>query len=43
MANQHTFDIWLEYERRKRELQKQDLTPAQYENAVKRLAEHLGV
>lgn len=43
MAKQDTADKWLEFERRKRELQKQDLTPAQYESAVKRLAERLGV
>lgn len=43
MAKHNTLDIWLEFERRKRELQKQDLTSAQYENTVKRLAERLGV
>lgn len=43
MAKQNTLDIWLEFKRRKRELQKQGLTPAQYESAVKRLAERLGV
>lgn len=43
MAKQDVLDKWLEFERKKRELQKQVLTPAQYESAVKRLSERLGV
>lgn len=34
---------WAEYEARKRELQKQGLSPAEYETALKLLAEKLGV
>jgi hypothetical protein len=34
---------WQEYERRKKEIQKRDLTPAEYEAAIRALAKRLKV
>ena len=36
-------DVWREYESAKRLLQKFELSPAEYEQAIKRLAETLGI
>jgi hypothetical protein len=34
---------WLEYERRKKDLQRKNLTPEEYEEAIKKIAKELGV
>lgn len=35
-------DDWIEYERRKKELP-DDLTPAEYEDAIREICEELGI
>lgn len=37
------YDKWREYETEKQKLREQDLTPEEYEQAIQRLAEELGV
>lgn len=36
-------DIWLEYEQEKQKLQQENLSPGEYEKAIRELCERLGI